>query len=261
MDATSKALCTSAKQRSGGGSHQASIFFSPSELTLNHLLLQNGTVHTTAPPAPGSGDIQAPRHRRHSADSQPDGEGAYRVQRSSALDEGCLSRTGPRHLQTAGKVPQGGRSRSFWSMLPQWLKVRAAVLELSVCCQVQAQVRGTKGQFEKLKNDVCQKVDMLGASRCNMLSHSLCTYQVGPSFCTFRRMYSHFFFLLEEMFLDLSSLSWQTTLLQFWEKTAHAMSGIHEAFQGHVQYQFTTLKVPETTRWKLGGSLYIPLNF
>lgn len=45
--------------------------------------------------------------------------------------------------------------------------------------QVQAQVRGTKGQFEKLKNDVCQKVDMLGASRCNMLSHSLCTYQVG----------------------------------------------------------------------------------
>uniref|UniRef100_A0A4W6ELF7 Islet cell autoantigen 1-like n=1 Tax=Lates calcarifer TaxID=8187 RepID=A0A4W6ELF7_LATCA len=76
--------------------------------------------------------------------------------------------------------------------------------------KVQAQVRGTKGQFEKLKNDVCQKVDMLGASRCNMLSHSLCTYQ--------------------------------TTLLQFWEKTAHAMSGIHEAFQGHIPYQFTTLK-------------------
>lgn len=46
------------------------------------------------------------------------------------------------------------------------------------------------------------------------------------------------------------SLSWQTTLLQFWEKTAHAMSGIHEAFQGHVQYQFTTLKVPETSRQK-----------
>ncbi|XP_008283626.1 islet cell autoantigen 1-like isoform X3 [Stegastes partitus] len=76
--------------------------------------------------------------------------------------------------------------------------------------KVQAQVRGSKSQFEKLKNDVCQKVDMLGASRCNMLSHSLCTYQ--------------------------------TTLLQFWEKTAHAMSEIHEAFQGHVPYQFTTLK-------------------
>lgn len=40
----------------------------------------------------------------------------------------------------------------------------------------------------------------------------------------------------------------QTTLLQFWEKTAHAMSGIHEAFRGHVQYQFTTLKVVKTTQ-------------
>ncbi|KAI4885380.1 hypothetical protein NFI96_020338, partial [Prochilodus magdalenae] len=76
--------------------------------------------------------------------------------------------------------------------------------------KVQAQVRGTKVHFDKLKNDVCQKVDMLGASRCNMLSHSLCTYQ--------------------------------TTLLQFWEKTAHIMSGIHEAFKGYVPYQFTTLK-------------------
>lgn len=53
-----------------------------------------------------------------------------------------------------------------------------AISQFCVCCQVQAQVRGSKGQFEKLKNDVCQKVDMLGASRCNMLSHSLCTYQV-----------------------------------------------------------------------------------
>ncbi|XP_077370537.1 islet cell autoantigen 1-like [Festucalex cinctus] len=76
--------------------------------------------------------------------------------------------------------------------------------------KVQGQVRATKSQFEKLKNDVCQKVDMLGASRCNMLSHSLCNYQ--------------------------------TTLLQFWEKTAQALSGIHDAFQGHVPYQFTTLK-------------------
>nr|XP_055068708.1 islet cell autoantigen 1-like isoform X2 [Misgurnus anguillicaudatus]XP_055068709.1 islet cell autoantigen 1-like isoform X2 [Misgurnus anguillicaudatus]XP_055068710.1 islet cell autoantigen 1-like isoform X2 [Misgurnus anguillicaudatus] len=77
--------------------------------------------------------------------------------------------------------------------------------------KVQAQVRGTKVQFDKLKNDVCQKVDMLGASRCNMLSHSLCTYQ--------------------------------TILLQYWEKTAHVMSDIHEAFKGYVPYQFTTLKV------------------
>uniref|UniRef100_A0A3B3CY03 Islet cell autoantigen 1-like n=1 Tax=Oryzias melastigma TaxID=30732 RepID=A0A3B3CY03_ORYME len=49
--------------------------------------------------------------------------------------------------------------------------------ELEKFRKVQAQVRETKSQFDKLKNDVCQKVDMLGASRCNMLSHSLCTYQ------------------------------------------------------------------------------------
>ncbi|XP_061127327.1 islet cell autoantigen 1-like isoform X2 [Syngnathus typhle] len=76
--------------------------------------------------------------------------------------------------------------------------------------KVQGQVRATKSHFEKLKNDVCQKVDMLGASRCNMLSHSLCNYQ--------------------------------TTLLQFWERTAQTLSSIHDAFKGHVPYQFTTLK-------------------
>ncbi|KAM4836006.1 islet cell autoantigen 1-like protein isoform 3-T4 [Thomomys bottae] len=43
--------------------------------------------------------------------------------------------------------------------------------------KVQIQVRNSKGSFDKLKMDVCQKVDLLGASRCNMLSHSLTTYQ------------------------------------------------------------------------------------
>lgn len=46
--------------------------------------------------------------------------------------------------------------------------------------QVQVQVRLTKTSFDKLKNDVCQKVDLLGASRCNLLSHVLTTYQVQP---------------------------------------------------------------------------------
>ncbi|XP_007904083.1 islet cell autoantigen 1-like [Callorhinchus milii] len=76
--------------------------------------------------------------------------------------------------------------------------------------KVQVQVRNTKAQFDKLKNDVCQKVDLLGASRCNMLSQSLVTYQ--------------------------------NTLLQFWEKTANAMSQIHESFKGYQPYNFTTLK-------------------
>ncbi|XP_040150662.1 islet cell autoantigen 1-like protein isoform X2 [Ictidomys tridecemlineatus] len=43
--------------------------------------------------------------------------------------------------------------------------------------KVQIQVRNSKSSFDKLKMDVCQKVDLLGASRCNMLSHSLTTYQ------------------------------------------------------------------------------------
>ncbi|XP_076868461.1 islet cell autoantigen 1 [Brachyhypopomus gauderio] len=66
--------------------------------------------------------------------------------------------------------------------------------------KVQAQVRLTKTSFDKLKNDVCQKVDLLGASRCNLLSHVLTNYQ--------------------------------TTLLHFWEKTSHTMAAIHESFKG-----------------------------
>ncbi|XP_073780987.1 islet cell autoantigen 1 isoform X1 [Danio rerio] len=66
--------------------------------------------------------------------------------------------------------------------------------------KVQTQVRHTKTSFDKLKNDVCQKVDLLGASRCNLLSHVLTTYQ--------------------------------TTLLHFWEKTSHTMAAIHESFKG-----------------------------
>ncbi|KAI5092414.1 islet cell autoantigen 1 [Silurus meridionalis] len=66
--------------------------------------------------------------------------------------------------------------------------------------KVQAQVRVSKTGFDKLKTDVCQKVDLLGASRCNLLSHVLTNYQ--------------------------------TTLLHFWEKTSHTMAAIHESFKG-----------------------------
>ncbi|XP_070691948.1 islet cell autoantigen 1 [Pempheris klunzingeri] len=76
--------------------------------------------------------------------------------------------------------------------------------------KVQAQVRTSKTSFDKLKNDVCQKVDLLGASRCNLLSHVLTAYQ--------------------------------TTLLHFWEKTSHTMAAIHESFKGCQHYEFSTLK-------------------
>ncbi|XP_074047723.1 islet cell autoantigen 1-like protein isoform X1 [Macrotis lagotis] len=76
--------------------------------------------------------------------------------------------------------------------------------------KVQIQVRNTKASFDKLKMDVCQKVDLLGASRCNLLSYSLTTYQ--------------------------------RTLLGFWEKTARMMSRIHEEFTGIRPYDFVALK-------------------
>lgn len=156
MDATSKALCTSAKQRLA---------------------------------------LCTPLHRLHQE---------VETFRRRAIADTLLT------------VTRMEKSRTEYRGALLWMKDVSQELDpdtykqLEKFRKVQAQVRGTKTQFEKLKNDVCQKVDMLGASRCNMLSHSLCTYQ--------------------------------TTLLQFWEKTAHSMSGIHEAFQGHVTYQFTTLK-------------------
>ncbi|XP_029359552.1 islet cell autoantigen 1 isoform X2 [Echeneis naucrates] len=85
--------------------------------------------------------------------------------------------------------------------------------------KVQAQVRTTKTRFDKLKNDVCQKVDLLGASRCNLLSHVLTTYQ--------------------------------TTLLHFWEKTSHTMAAIHESFKGCQHYEFSTLKTLQDPTDKL----------
>ncbi|XP_026503561.1 islet cell autoantigen 1-like protein [Terrapene carolina triunguis] len=64
-----------------------------------------------------------------------------------------------------------------------WMKDVSQELDPDTCKQmekfrkVQTQVKNTKAQFDKLKMDVCQKVDLLGASRCNMLSHSLAIYQ------------------------------------------------------------------------------------
>ncbi|XP_027420462.1 islet cell autoantigen 1-like protein isoform X3 [Bos indicus x Bos taurus] len=85
--------------------------------------------------------------------------------------------------------------------------------------KVQIQVRNSKTSFDKLKMDVCQKVDLLGASRCNMLSHSLATYQ--------------------------------RTLLGFWEKTARMMSQIHGTCIGLHPYDFVALKQLQDTPMKL----------
>lgn len=83
--------------------------------------------------------------------------------------------------------------------------------------KVQARVRATKASFEKLKNDVCQKVDLLGASRCNLFSHTLASYQ--------------------------------NTLLHFWEKTSRTMAAVQEGFRGYQHYEFNMLKeLSETSK-------------
>ncbi|RWS25597.1 islet cell autoantigen 1-like protein [Leptotrombidium deliense] len=76
--------------------------------------------------------------------------------------------------------------------------------------KVQSHVRKTKAKFDKLKMDTLQKIDMLSASRCNMLSHALVAYQ--------------------------------NSLLFFWEKSAKTMNSIAESFRGYQYYEFNLLK-------------------
>uniref|UniRef100_A0A1I8GQG6 AH domain-containing protein n=1 Tax=Macrostomum lignano TaxID=282301 RepID=A0A1I8GQG6_9PLAT len=75
---------------------------------------------------------------------------------------------------------------------------------------VQAQVRKCKAKFDKLKLDCMQKVDLLAASRCNLLSHVLALYQ------------------------DI--------LMQFWAKTSRTMSAVSDSFKGYQFYEFNMLK-------------------
>uniref|UniRef100_A0A183ARL9 AH domain-containing protein n=1 Tax=Echinostoma caproni TaxID=27848 RepID=A0A183ARL9_9TREM len=75
---------------------------------------------------------------------------------------------------------------------------------------VQAQVRKNKAVFDKLKIDSMQKIDLLSASRCNMLSHVLAAYQ--------------------------------NSLLNFLERTSRTMVAVAERFKGYQYYEFSVLK-------------------
>jgi predicted glycosyltransferase involved in capsule biosynthesis len=72
-------------------------------------------------------------------------------------------------------------------------------------------VRKTKQRFDKLKLDSMQKIDLLAASRCNMYSHVLANYQ--------------------------------STLLNFWEKTSSTLGAVAESFRGYQYFEFHLLKV------------------
>ncbi|TGZ69751.1 hypothetical protein CRM22_003554 [Opisthorchis felineus] len=83
---------------------------------------------------------------------------------------------------------------------------------------VQAQVRKTKSTFDRLKIDSMQKIDLLSASRCNMLSHALVGYQ--------------------------------NSMLTFLEKTSGTMVAVAERFKGYQYYEFSVLRElrPESKR-------------
>ena len=95
-----------------------------------------------------------------------------------------------------------------------WLKDASVQLDpekqLEKFRRVQSQVKTSKLEYDRLKSDVIQKIDLLTASRCNMYSHVLAAYQKA--------------------------------LLVFWEKSSKTMSAIAESFKGYQHYEFTVIK-------------------
>ena len=77
------------------------------------------------------------------------------------------------------------KSRTAYRAALLWMKDVSQKLDpdaykqLDKFRKVQAHVRRSKTRFEKIKLDTHQKIDMLSASRVNLLSHSLTLYQSG----------------------------------------------------------------------------------
>ncbi|XP_063788313.1 islet cell autoantigen 1-like protein [Pseudophryne corroboree] len=134
----------------------------------------------------------------------------------SRLQQEMATFTGWAVSDTLLTINQMEKARTEYRGALLWMKDVSQELDPDTCKQmekfrkVQVEVRNTKSHFDKTKMDVCQKVDLLGASRCNLLSHSLAAYQ--------------------------------TTLLHFWRKTAHLMSEIQAEFQEILPYTPTYLK-------------------
>ncbi|XP_078489723.1 islet cell autoantigen 1-like isoform X1 [Ciona intestinalis] len=76
--------------------------------------------------------------------------------------------------------------------------------------KVQTEVRLNKEKFDRLKWAVCQKVDLLCASRSNLFSNTLVPYQ--------------------------------NEVLKFWEKTARTLSAVQENIKDYQHYEFKLLK-------------------
>lgn len=75
---------------------------------------------------------------------------------------------------------------------------------------MQLKVKADKKMFDKLKGDVIQKIDLLSASRCNLLSATLEPYQ--------------------------------SSMVKFLNSTAESYNSVFEQYKGHPSYQFNILK-------------------
>lgn len=130
---------------------------------------------------------------------------------------------------TLATVEKMERSRTDYRGALLWMKDISQQLDpdtykqLEKFRKVQGHVKRTKMQFEKLKLDTLQKVDLLAASRCNMFSHVLATYQ--------------------------------NALLSFWEKTSSTMTSVAESFKGYQHYDFIVVKELQEPSRKLAEEM------
>ncbi|KAH9279851.1 Islet cell autoantigen 1 [Echinococcus granulosus] len=125
---------------------------------------------------------------------------------------------------TASTIARMESARTDYRGALMWMKNVSEELDpdmykkLDKFRRVQMQVKKSKAVFDRLKLTCMQKVDLLAASRCNMLSHVLAAYQ--------------------------------DTLLQFWERTARTMTTVSNSFKGYQYYEFALLKdlTPESRK-------------
>uniref|UniRef100_A0A5K3F908 AH domain-containing protein n=1 Tax=Mesocestoides corti TaxID=53468 RepID=A0A5K3F908_MESCO len=125
---------------------------------------------------------------------------------------------------TANTIARMETARTEYRGALMWMKKVSEELDpdmykkLDKFRRVQTQVKKSKAVFDRFKLTCMQKVDLLAASRCNMLSHVLAAYQ--------------------------------DTLLQFWESTARTMTTVSNSFKGYQYYEFALLKdlTPESRK-------------
>lgn len=117
---------------------------------------------------------------------------------------------------TFDTVEQMEKSRTTYRAALLWMKDVSKQLDPDAYNQmdkfkkVQTHVRNTKKIFEKLKIDTIQKIDLLSASRCNLFSSALTSYQ--------------------------------NSLQNIWSKTSKTMNIFVNTFKSVQGYEFTMLR-------------------